>query len=71
MPKLSPERVQIPLSMLPGNLEVLLDGPLYVQTIQLKRDPATANGVIMMIAFTDSQREAAADRGFKTTPSND
>ena len=60
------DRVEIPLRMLTGNLDALLEGPLEVTTIHLLRDPASPFGVILAIRMTEEQQAAAAERGFRT-----
>ena len=70
MSELGDGRTEIPLRMLTGNLDVLLEGPLHVNTIQLNRDPASPFGVILAVTLSDAQREEANRRGFKTTNIN-
>lgn len=61
-----PERVEIPLSLLKGNMDILLQNKVPCNSIHLIRDPNTANGVLLMIGFASGQKEVAHELGFKT-----
>lgn len=60
-------RNSVPLFMLPGNMNLLLDGEIECQGVSMKRDPGSGEGVVLMFNFTAEQREAAHAKGFKTT----
>lgn len=58
------DRVEIPLRMLAGNLEILLEHTLPCTGISLKYDPETLDGVLLMLHNVDQE---TADRlGFRT-----
>ena len=64
--RIDPERVSIPLVMIEGNLEVLLEHDIPVTTISLRRiGPA---GVVLTIHSTEEQKEVQRALGFQTAP---
>lgn len=61
------ERVEIPLRMLKGNLDVLLENRIEVGTISAAWDEDSGAGVVLMIEWAnDEQEEAARALGFRT-----
>lgn len=61
-----PDRTEIPLRMLPGNIDVLLEQMLYVNAIGFRRDPDSAEGILLIVSMDDDQKKTAAEIGFKT-----
>lgn len=61
-----PPRVSIPLMMLEGNLEALLENTIPVNGISLKRHGA--NGVVLVVQMSDEQKVEARALGFSTVP---
>ena len=59
-----PERIEIPLVMLPGNMQVLLNNQLSVQAISLKWSEEYPNAVVLLVHGVD--QEQAAELGFQT-----
>jgi len=59
-----PERVTVPLVMLPGNMQVLLNNQLHVAAISLKWSEEFPNAVVLLVHGVD--REQAAELGFQT-----
>jgi hypothetical protein len=59
-------RVSVPLRMLKGNIEVLLENRILCQAVSFMRDPEHRNAVILVFHGTD--KEHAAQVGFKTMP---
>jgi hypothetical protein len=64
--KLGEDRVSVPLLMLDGNLDALLENEIPVQSIALARHGG--NGVILRIKQTEEQKEEAKKLGFRTVP---
>jgi hypothetical protein len=58
-------RVSIPLVMLDGNLDALLESVIPVEGISLKRH-ASGRGVVLVVNMTPDQKLAAKALGFKT-----
>jgi hypothetical protein len=58
-------RVSIPLQMLEGNLDVLLNNEIPVNFISLKRYEDA--GVVLVVSMDAEQKEAARALGFRTT----
>lgn len=59
-----PERIVVPLVMLPGNMDVLMHNRVPVKAISLEWSTEYANAVILVVHGLD--REVAAELGFKT-----
>lgn len=59
------KRENVPLSMFVGNMEVLLENTIEVDSIHFARSDDEGASVILLIGFTDGQREAARALGFK------
>jgi hypothetical protein len=69
------ERVAVPLVMLPGNMEVLLEQPILVSKISLSRFQAGGElpeglapdeeAVVLMLHFGAGERELAIEAGMK------
>lgn len=57
-------RVSIPLMMLDGNLDCLLNNHIEVETISIGRYGEA--GVVLMVTMNEKQKEKAAAVGFKT-----
>lgn len=58
------DRVSIPLYMLRGNMETLLENEIEVQTIQLKW--YGPKGVVLTVVTSDEQEERNQAKGFRT-----
>jgi hypothetical protein len=59
-------RDSVPLVMLPGNLEILMNEPLFCNCIKLIPHPDSQGGVMLQISMNAAQRAHAADIGFVT-----
>jgi len=59
-----PERIEIPLVMLPGNMKALLENVIPVTGISLKWSAEYPNAVILVVHGVD--REVADQVGFQT-----
>ena len=59
-----PERIEIPLVMLRGNMEILLNNKLPVKAISLERSEEYASAVILVVHGVD--QEVAKELGFQT-----
>ena len=59
-----PERIEIPLVMLRGNMEILLNNKLPVKAISLDWSEEYANAVILVVHGAD--QEVAKELGFQT-----
>jgi hypothetical protein len=64
-------RVIIPLRMIDGNLDALLKHEIECHSISLKRDPLSANGVLLLIHQTEEQRKRNRKLGFQTRASRE
>jgi len=63
-----PDRVAVPLVMLPGNMEVLLNNRIDVSGVSLvPHDGTVVSGeaVVLMFHFRDEERELAIQAGMK------
>jgi len=60
----NPERISIPLVMLPGNLECLLENDINVESISLEHHEN--NGVILTVRMNPVQKAEAKRLGFRT-----
>jgi hypothetical protein len=60
----NPERVSIPLEMIVGNLEVLLNNMLPVEEIGLSHHGVA--GVVLTVRMNPEQKEIAKRLGFET-----
>jgi len=63
-PELRTERHTVPLVMLAGNMQVLLNNTLPVQGISLKWSEEFPEAVVLLVHGVD--REAADELGFQT-----
>ncbi len=59
-----PKRIEIPLVMLRGNMEILLNHKLPVNAISLAWSEEYVNAVILVVHGVD--KEAAKELGFQT-----
>jgi hypothetical protein len=65
MAKQDDTRITVPLVMLDGNIDVLLNNTLPVEGISLRRyGPA---GVVLTVHMSPEQKEHAKELGFRTT----
>jgi hypothetical protein len=60
------DRAIVPLVMLPGNMEILLENRIAVQGISLKWSDDYPNAVILVIHGVDKEQSEAL--GFQTRP---
>lgn len=61
-------RVEVPLRMLAGNMEILLEQQVPCQSVSLKWDVTVPNAVILMFQFSAEDRIAIETLGFQTRP---
>jgi len=59
-------RVNVPLRMFRGNIEILLENRIPCQGVSFMRDPEYRNAIILVFHGTD--KEVADSVGFKTAP---
>lgn len=65
------DREEIPLRMIRGNLKALLEHTIPVETISLKWDEDSAEGVILVVTQTPEQSAESFKLGFRTTKTLD
>jgi hypothetical protein len=58
------KRISVPLVMIEGNIDILLENRIPVEAVSLCRDEDSENGVVLIMHGLD--REVAEELGFKT-----
>jgi hypothetical protein len=74
MERIDKDRISIPLIMLDGNMETLLEKSIPVASISLRKVEGVSHlpSVILMVSFVnEEQKEAARELGFRTQNSYD